>query len=281
MRPDLLITDTVPTGSFDEFVPFPGIDAMKLCARKLFIYRPARLSATARDKFATILPKYDLILIPELHGAADVFLPESEETRAEWTGPIISCDRSEMLDRRTALASLGLEERGLHIYVSFGGGGHRDTEMRIAGICQVLANEPDLQLFMAVGPLYRGCRLKLPNVSWLDSMSLSSHLAIADIAISAAGYNTFNELMFAGVPTIFLPLEAAIDDQYKRARRAEDSGAGVVISHPSDPKLLRTLQLWRTKHERERVAAAARKLIAENGARSAAWRAMSLLQDIN
>ncbi|WP_295311944.1 glycosyltransferase [Roseobacter sp.] len=47
--------------------------------------------------------------------------------------------------------------------------------------------------------------------------------AAADLVVSAAGYNSFHELLYAGIPSIMIPNHATyLDDQEKRARAAAD-----------------------------------------------------------
>ena len=64
----------------------------------------------------------------------------------------------------------------------------------------------------------------------LESLSLA---AAADLVISAAGYNTFHELLYNRIPTIFIPQVASyLDDQERRARAASDRGAAeTVLAH--------------------------------------------------
>ena len=52
-----------------------------------------------------------------------------------------------------------------------------------------------------------------------------------DIAISAAGYNTYHELLYFGIPSIFIPREGAneSEDQLARARLALDARAAEVV----------------------------------------------------
>jgi UDP-N-acetylglucosamine--N-acetylmuramyl-(pentapeptide) pyrophosphoryl-undecaprenol N-acetylglucosamine transferase len=277
MKPHLLLMDTVPTGSFDEFMPFPGINAFDLCARKVFIYRPVKLTDANAIKFSTVLPQYDLILVPENLGAAEeVVVPECIKRSVEWCGPVLSYDHSDLLDREAALLSLGVQKRGVHVYLSAGGGGHRDAQTMIGTVCELLGDRLDLQLLVGAGPLYRGSKPKRANVVWLNTVEMASHLAAVDIAISAGGYNSFNELMFAGIPTIFVPLDAAVDDQRRRASRAESVGAGVVISGLHDKKLLATIELWRDGNQRAKASAAAKALVPQNCAKIVARRTLEL-----
>ena len=60
---------------------------------------------------------------------------------------------------------------------------------------------------------------------------LSRHLAAFDLMVTEAGYNSFHELVFAGIPTIFVPREdPEMDDQTLRARFAASAGLGFTVS---------------------------------------------------
>ena len=63
-----------------------------------------------------------------------------------------------------------------------------------------------------------------------DALSLCQ---IADLVVSASGYNSFHELLYHAVPTIFVPQMATFtDDQERRARAASDRGlAETVLAH--------------------------------------------------
>jgi hypothetical protein len=89
-----------------------------------------------------------------------------------------------------------------------------------------------------------------------------------DLAVSAGGYNSFHELMYAGVPTVFLAQPKLADDQAARARRAAEAGAGRVVASLSD------VGQWL---ENPGDPEAARRLVPENHARFAAARILSLM----
>jgi hypothetical protein len=73
--------------------------------------------------------------------------------------------------------------------------------------------------------LLRGVPAAVPGfrVVDLDARALRG----ADLAVSAADYTSFHELLAAGVPTVFVPDPAAADDQLARARFA--AAAGVAL----------------------------------------------------
>ena len=56
---------------------------------------------------------------------------------------------------------------------------------------------------------------------------LSRRFRAFDLAVSAAGYNSFHELLRFGIPTLFIPnQDTALDDQQGRAQFAADRGTG-------------------------------------------------------
>jgi len=278
LRPDLMIVDTVPSGTFNEFIAVPGIDPFRLCRRRAFIHRPVREEAAQKERFLSMLSRYDLILVPDLAENTSISLPHLPAERVHFCGPIISYDHSELLDRTAALAALGVADSPLNIYVSTGGGGHPDADRHIRAICHALQEMNDAQVLIGAGPLYRGEKFEGRGIVWLNNPEMGPYLRAMDVAISGAGYNSFHELMLAGIPTIFMPLTAALDDQQQRALRAEEAGAAILAKEPLGDTLRSQVQLWRDPIRREAAACAATKLVSQNGARSVAERLLSLLR---
>ena len=55
-------------------------------------------------------------------------------------------------------------------------------------------------------------------------------VAAADLCVSAAGYNSFHGILYAGTPAIFVPqMQAFMDDQRARARAAGERGLAAVV----------------------------------------------------
>jgi UDP-N-acetylglucosamine--N-acetylmuramyl-(pentapeptide) pyrophosphoryl-undecaprenol N-acetylglucosamine transferase len=277
LRPELLIVDTVPSGTFNEFIAVPGMDPFRLCGHRVFIHRPVRAEAAQKERFSSMLSRYDLILVPDLAENTSIFLPQLPAERVHFCGPIISYDPSDLLDRKAALAALGVADSSFNIYVSTGGGGHPDADGRIETICHALREMNDAQVLIGAGPLYRGRKFEGRGIIWLNTPEMGTCLRAMDVAISGAGYNSFHELMLAGIPTIFMPLTAALDDQQERALRAERAGAAILAQELFEDTLQSQVQLWRDPVRREAAASAARKLVFHNGARGVAERLLRLL----
>ena len=265
LRPDLLIVDTFPRGSFGEL-----LGALDLCRRSAFVYRPVRREVAERPDFQAMLPLYDLLLVPEK--STPVIVPPKIEDRVVHVGPVLGRERWELIPRESARQRLGVPANAKCVYVSAGGGGDRDAQERIERTVRALAADEALHVVVGAGPLYRG--QPFPNVTLLPGRAAEWSLAF-DAAVCAAGYNTFGELMFAGVPSAFFPQDKLADDQAARAQLAVDCGAGVMLEPDSDGERIRATiaELVGRSGARE----AARALVGENGARDAAAELLRLL----
>ena len=265
LRPDLLIVDTFPRGSFGEL-----LGALDLCRHTAFVYRPVRREVAGRPDFQAMLPLYDLVLVPEK--SAPVIVPPQVEGRLLHVGPVLGRERWELLPREVARAQLGVPARARCVYVSAGGGGDRDARALIEGTVRALAADEAIHVVVGAGPLYRG--QPFPGVTIVPGRAAEWSLAF-DAAVCAAGYNTFGELMFAGVPTAFLPQTKLADDQAARAQLAVESGAGTMLEPGWDGERIHRAVADLLDRPEARDAAGA--LVPENGARVAAAELLRLL----
>ncbi|MCC6559040.1 MAG: hypothetical protein IT372_39455 [Polyangiaceae bacterium] len=273
LRPDLFVVDTFPRGSFGEL-----LGALDLCRHKAFVYRPVKGEFADRADFQAMLPLYDAILVPEAEGRAAVSVPPAARARTRHTGPILVRDRAELMPRAEARARLGIEGDRVAVYISAGGGGDDVAEAQITGACAALSARPELCLVVAAGPLYRGRRLHGEHIRWLNEPGAAELMPGVDVAVAAAGYNTYHELMHAGVPAVFLPQRKIADEQAARARRAEAAGAAVVLEPGAPPEaLLAAVLRLADPAARGRAAAAARALVPRGHARDAAAELLRLV----
>ena len=98
----------------------------------------------------------------------------------------------------------------------------------------------------------------------LDAASLRT----ADLAVSAADYTSFHELLSAGVPTVFVPDPAAADDQLARARFA--AAAGVALHAETIADLDAVLARAARPEVRAALARRCAEVAFDNGAAAAA-----------
>ncbi|MEW6283808.1 MAG: hypothetical protein AB1758_34670, partial [Candidatus Eremiobacterota bacterium] len=250
LRPDLLVVDTFPRGSFGEL-----LSALDLCRQRAFIYRPVKDDFSNRPDFQAMLPLYDAVLVPDAKDQARVKVPDEVRSRLHYFGPVAMREPGELLSREEARERLGIPPDRLAVYCTAGGGGDAGAEATLGTLCRRLEDDPGLHLVVAAGPLYRGRTFFGERITWLRQWGTAELLPGCDMAIAAAGYNTCCELWLAGIPALFLPQEKIADEQERRARRAELAGAGRVLG--SLEELPVALDPWREEAARAAAGRAA------------------------
>jgi hypothetical protein len=229
LQPDLLVVDTFPGGSYGELVA-----ALELAPRRVLVARAVRGDIADDEAYRALLPLYHYQVVPDTGGV----------------GPVLSRERDEVLSRDEARAALGIVGDQRAVYVSLGGGG----EVSAAGVLPTLVDRLRARgwhVVVGAGPLYQGPERRGPGITWLERYQVVELFAGLDAAVSAAGYNSWAELMHHGVPTVFWPQPRLADDQEARARRAAEAGAGRMaqtleeipdlLEHPGDPGQARAL----------------------------------------
>lgn len=242
LQPDLLLVDTFPGGSFGELGP-----ALELARRRVLVARPVREEIAADPAYQSWLPLYDAVVVPDDGGL----------------GPVMLREREELLSREAARAALGLSGRA--VFVTLGGGGDPAAPDQLPRLVPLLRAR-GWEVVVGAGPLYQGPEIRGPGIVWLDRYAPSELFRAFDAAVSAGGYNTLYELMYAGVPTVFLPQPRLADDQEGRAARAVAAGAG---------RMARTLDEVPELLEDPGSAAAALAFVARNSASDIAATALS------
>lgn len=267
-NPHVLVVDTFPAGAIHELLPLLRWDM-----RKVFIFRAQRAEHAHAGLMQSALRLYDRVLIPHSEGEAEIPVPP--EVAAQWVGPILIRSRDEALGRREAREALGLPAEGTVIYATFGGGGDQEIAASVQAAeeaCARLAGSQEIRLAVACGPLFReaqGCGAA--KVTWLQGhYPMALYLRAFDAAIAATGYNTATELLHVGVPTVFIPYARTVDDQEARAARIAAAGAGLTVPAPEPDLLAAALRRLLDPGTAERLSAAARALVPENGAERAA-----------
>jgi UDP:flavonoid glycosyltransferase YjiC (YdhE family) len=180
--------------------------------------------------------EFDRVLEPgELAESEDRGLTVERRDEAERIAPIVFLDRSELLSRETACAELGLDLDRRHALVALGQGAELDAA--VARSLERLAADPEVQVAALESSLSPGLRIPEGVVHLRGTYPMSRYYRAFDLAVAAAGYNAFHELVAHGVPTLFVPMPRQIDDQPARARWAQEAGVGRGVASPTDPAL--------------------------------------------
>jgi UDP:flavonoid glycosyltransferase YjiC (YdhE family)/glycosyltransferase involved in cell wall biosynthesis len=181
--------------------------------------------------------------------------------------PILLLDDEDLLERGEARAALGLSPDARAVLIQLGAGNTFDVRSPARVTAEQLLEIGGTEVVFAASPIAREQAELPPGVKRISTYPVSRFLRAFDFAVSAAGYNSFHELIGFGVPTIFVPMDTQLDDQHGRARFAEDVGAGLDLAGFSEHGMARCLELIVDDEKRAEIAARCRELFPGNGAR--------------
>ena len=234
------------------------------CRRPM--WRPgSNPGALARSGF------FDAVLEPgELAAAEDRGPTVARRDEAHLVGPIVFSDDDELLARGDAERELGLEPGKVNVLVQLGQGPEvAGTVKRCLGH---LAGRGDVQVAALSSTIAKLLTVPEGIVHLRSTYPMSRYFAAFDLAVSAAGYNAYHELIRFGVPALYVPMPRQTDDQAARARYAEQAGIGLAADGPDSDRIEALLdQLV----DSERRAAMRQRLgelrLADGAAEAARW----------
>lgn len=269
--PDLLVVDTFPSGSFDEL--FQVLDGP---FKKSFIFRKVKPEYAARATFQSAASMYDTVVAP--HSLENCPVEQVGGKNIQYSGEVVQFDPVDLMEATDARHDLGVADGDRLVYISAGGGGDPNAQRQLESIVVALKEFPSVHLLIGAGPLYRGPRISRPRVTWYDGPAVAKYFAGIDAAISAAGYNTFHELMMANVPSAFFAQSKIADDQRERIQRALDVEACHFIEDLDDGSTVqesigRLLDPAAAKETRNNCG----KVMQHNGARKCALQLLAPL----
>lgn len=243
----------------------PGV-AYAWVRRGMWRQEQANDAALAKGRF------FDLIVEPaEIAEAEDRGLTASHREGVMGVDPILFLDQEELLSRADAAALLGLDPARPAALIQLGSGANRDIVRLTDRVVTALRAFPDLQLAAVEWPIAGLPVPATPGVLQVSGFPLARCYRAFDFTVSAAGYNSFHELMHYGLPGIFFAnTHPSMDDQQARARFAEQSGAGFALSDGEVGELSGCAQALLDPRNRDLLALNARRIARPNGAAAAA-----------
>jgi UDP:flavonoid glycosyltransferase YjiC (YdhE family) len=222
---------------FDGAYPYTGVVALsRMVPGPTYVWcRRAMWREGVGEETASRIAFFDEVLEPgEFATEVDRGVTVAQRTQVTRVDPIVLLDRGELLGRAEARAELGLRPDATAVLVQLGAGNINDLGS-ISGICvNALRATPGVQVVFAESTI-SSRRADLPeDVVRLRTYPLARYANAFDFAVTAAGYNSYHELLAYGVPSIFQPnVHTALDDQLARARYAEAAGVARSWEDPS------------------------------------------------
>ncbi|MFN8076542.1 MAG: glycosyltransferase [Kineosporiaceae bacterium] len=223
LRPDVLV--------FDGTFPYDAVLDARRQRRDLRLVWSRRgmwLAGKGRVQLSRAR-RFDLIIEPgDLAAEADPGLTRGRGDAVP-VGPITLLDPAEQVSREEAAAALGVDPTRPTALVTFGGGAIDDRDSAVGLVLNRLLADPDLQVLLTRPMISAQVDAFGGRVRSVALYPLARYLRAVDLAVSAAGYNTFHEFLQSGVPTAFVAKPRQLDDQGARAAWAAREGAAVHL----------------------------------------------------
>jgi UDP:flavonoid glycosyltransferase YjiC (YdhE family) len=229
-RPDVVVFDGVhPYRGLTHLLSARGAPASIWCRRAMWRHDTPAAALTRTGAF-------DAVLEPgELAQSADRGPTVARRGEARRVRPIVFLEPDELLDRERAATELGLDPARRTALVSLGQGGELDRA--VARTIRFLAAVPGLQIAALQSSLAPDVELPAGVVRLSATFPMSRYFRAFDLAVAAAGYNAFHELLAFAVPTLFVPMPRNTDDQAARARWAARTGVALAVGGAGDAAL--------------------------------------------
>ncbi|MFC5711472.1 glycosyltransferase [Thalassorhabdus alkalitolerans] len=251
---------------FDGAFPYAGlVSSMRKDEgiKKYWVKRGQHKEGTA--ELVSEKEKYfDRILVPGEAGASGNMETQDKVVHSE---PVIYLDKEELVGREIVRKKWNIPEGAKLVYVQLGAGNINDINSTISILLRELTSRENV--YVVVGESIIGTRIAvdMERVMTIRDYPNSMYFGAFDLAISATGYNTFHELMYFGVPSIFLPNEnTKTDDQVARANIAGDAGAAIVLRDPSEDDFKEAIDRALDPEVNEQMRESTKKLVQINGA---------------
>jgi UDP:flavonoid glycosyltransferase YjiC (YdhE family) len=184
--------------------------------------------------------------------------------------PISLLEPAEILARDDSCRTLGLDPGGRYVLIQLGAGNNSNVVDLVNSLVKgldKLRQQPVIAEWLT-----SDFRFDLwPHVARLRCFPAARYLRAFDFVISAAGYNSFNELISFGVPSVLVPnRNRSMDDQGARASFAASRGAAVHLDDDMLPKLNEVLTSIADPKTRCSLSENCRRISKPNGAWQAA-----------
>ena len=215
---------------------------------------------------------FDLIIEPgELEDQPDEGITARRRDEAELVHPIRLLDEEELLPRSEAARRLGLDPGRPSVLIQLGAGYNRDVVTLVDNLITQLQRYPQLQICVAEWLNGTQPLNYWPGVSYLRGYPLSQYFKAFDFSISAAGYNTFHEIVNFDLPTIFIPnRHPSMDDQAGRSTHAQAAQAAFELDEADLSDLPELVGILMEGKARDFIATQSKALHQPNGAAEAA-----------
>jgi UDP:flavonoid glycosyltransferase YjiC (YdhE family) len=266
---------SIKTVLYDGNVIYPGIcDAVSARANCSLLWIRRGMWREDQDNTESLSSgtAADLIIEPgDIAAEFDSGASTEDRDRVVAIDPIRLLDPHEILPRHECCRKLGLDPERRYVLIQLGAGNNYNFVDLIDNAVSILKASRVAQPVFAQW-LTADLMLDLwPDVPRLQCFPISRYYRAFDFTVSAAGYNSFNEIISFGVPSVLVPnLNRAMDDQSARAAYADRHGAAIHLDQEMLPNLDEVLTAMLDESRRQIITAKCLEIARPNGAEEAA-----------
>lgn len=273
-----------------DIMVFDGVWSEELleAARRSRVRTALILRKGTNEHLSSILPalrRFDLICITHTEeefrglGATETLVSGFRGLGAFFAGAVMP---------RQVPRSSSLEVGSpFRILVTAGGGGWTTTgpfiEAAHRALIALLGRHQDVTAEVITGPLFKGdverTRGQHPRITvhtYLEHERVHALMAVSALGIAQAGYNTCNDLLSAGLPSILVPAEREIESQAERVRHLEQAGWARSSACDAEGILSAAEQLYSDRAALGRMRQAAAAALTAGGTAAIAERILAL-----
>jgi UDP:flavonoid glycosyltransferase YjiC (YdhE family) len=257
---------------FDGTYPFPGlIDVAAVRPDLAWVWVRRAMWRYGHRLDAELQAPFDMIIEPgELAHDEDHGPTQSMPGPITSVGPILLNEPGDLLPRNQAAKNLGVDPARFTVAIQLGSQRNFDYDNLPALIARELLDR-GVQVVQIDNPLARPPESEISGVLRRSLYPAATYLAAVDLMVTNAGYNSFHECVYGGIPAIFVPNESPeMDDQHLRATYAYAAGLGMLLRASESSRLRSVVDLAMSKDFREELRRRSRLLTFVDGALEAA-----------
>lgn len=219
----------------------------------------------------------DEVIIPGDYAVAEAIDigPEISPVR---TAPITLIQRSDLLNRPEAVKELGLDSETKYVLVNVGGGSLGDQGHLRKTVCDaVAALDGQWQAVVVGSPLSDTELPQSTRATTVAAYPVAKYFKAFEFLVTAAGYNSVQEAISLGIPSIIVPNPlSTTDDQEARAHGAAEAGWALAAS--TQTEIRNSIAQMAASIHRAAIAERLSKLPEAVGAQTAAEALSSIVQ---